>query len=159
MPDKIDFKKFFKQYKMDKARYGLLKIEEQQINKEILCSKEPSVKAQVITDMPTQHNPDSPVERFAVQSEQRQIELNAKLIIVQNELFELKCKVDKVEIYLDVLGSEERFIIEQKYIESLKWPNVEDVFQCKYKKRLNTNRLLIIHNMAIKQIEQLMQPK
>lgn len=154
----MDYKIYFKQYKTNLSLLALKNIERQQLMRDILEIKEPSVKAQVITDMPICHGEDnSSVERFVVRSEERLLELNVRLKLVEDECFNFKCKCDEAEAYLSVLGSEERYIIEQRYIEQLKWPLVADAYQCRYKKRLDVNRLIILHNIALEKINELIK--
>ena len=156
----MDYKIYFKQYKTNLSLLALKNIERQQLMRDILESKEPSVKAQVITDMPLgDHSNESSVEKFAVRSEERLEELNARLHIVENDVFDLRCVCDEAEAYLGVLGSEERYIIEQRYIEQLKWPLVADAYQYRYKKRLEERRLINIHNIALGKINELLKLK
>lgn len=154
----MDYKIYFKQYKTNLSLMALKNIEKQQLMRDILEVKEPSVKAQVITDMPICHGEDnSSVERFVVKAEEQLEKLNDKLCIVRNEVFNLQCACDEAEAYLNVLGSEERYIIEQRYIQQLKWPLVADAYQCRYLKRLEVNRLIILHNDALKKIDELIK--
>lgn len=138
----MDYKIYFKQYKTNLSLLALKNIERQQLNRDILESKEPSVKAQVITDMPICHGEDvSSVERFVVKSEERLEELNARLKVVDNDIFNLQCACNESEAYLNVLSNKERFIIEQFYIQDLEWELVANAYQCHYQ-QFRTIRIL-----------------
>lgn len=151
----MDYKIYFKQYKTNLSLLALKNIERQQLMRDILESKEPSVKAQVITDMPMQHSNESSTERFVVRSEEQMEELNARLHIVENEYFDLKCKCDEAEAYLNVLSNKERYIIEQFYLEDLEWSLVQNAYQCYYKEWRTIKQLKEIRNKGLAKINNL----
>jgi hypothetical protein len=153
----MDYKIYFKQYKTARNILRLKKLDEQELIRLKLESQIPSVKAQVITDMPTIHNDESPVERFAVKSEEEQQRLDMQISELQKDIYKLQREVAQAEGCLDILGNVERFVIEQYYLEELKWPLLADAYQCRYKKYLNVNQLIIIRNDALKKVERYLE--
>ncbi len=149
-----DYKQYFKKYKTNRSLLKIKKDEEQQIIRELLEIQTPSIKAQVITDMPITHGEDnSPVERFAVQSEERQEKLNSRLKIVQNEVFSLQCEVNKAEACLDILRDRERFVINHYYIEEAEsWEQVANAYQCHYREWKSIRQLINYRNNALYKI-------
>jgi hypothetical protein len=155
-----DYKQYFRQYKINRSLLKIKKDEEQQLIRELLEIQQPSIKAQIITDMPiTRGEENSPVERFAVQSEEKQEKLNATLKIVQNEVFELQCLVNKAEACLECLTHRERFTIEQYYLEDLNWPMVSNAYQCRYKQYISIRTLQRIERDAVKKISGILKDK
>lgn len=153
-----DYKQYFKKYKTSKSLLKIKKDEEQQIIRDLLEIQIPSIKAQVITGMPITHGEDnSSVERFVVQSEEKQEKLNGRLKIIQNEVFNLQCDVNKAEACLECLTHRERFTIEQYYLEDLNWPMVSNAYQCRYKQYISIRQLKRIETIARKKIDDVLK--
>lgn len=149
----MDYKTYFKKYKSNRSMLKIKKDEEQQLIRELLEIQRPSIKAQIISDMPMVHGEEnSPVERFAVQSEKKQEELNAKLKVLQDDIFSLQCEVNKAEACLECLTHRERFTIEQYYLEDLNWPMISNAYQCRYKQYISIRQLQRIEREARKKI-------
>jgi hypothetical protein len=153
----MDYKTYFKQYKTNRSLLKIKKDEEQQLIRELFEIQTPSIKAQEISDMPLVHSDTSPVERFAVRSEKLQEELNAKLKVIQGEVFELQCKVNKAEACLENLTHRERFTIEQYYLEDLNWPMVSNAYQCRYRQYISIRQLQRIEREARSKISEILQ--
>jgi hypothetical protein len=99
---------------------------------------------------------NSPVERFAVKSEQLIQEIKAKLKACQDEVFDLQCDVNKAEACLECLTHRERFTIEQYYLEDLNWPMVSNAYQCRYKQYISIRQLQRIEREARQKIKHIL---
>jgi len=153
----MDYKQYFKQYKTNRSLLSLKNIEKQQILREILDSQDVGIAAQIISDMPSIHSTESVVERLAVRREEQQLELNVRLKLIENDMFSLQCSCNQAEAYLSVLGSEERFVVEQYYLEELSFPQVADAYQCHYKERREIRALQYLQESALKKINGLLK--
>lgn len=153
-----DYKQYFRQYKTNLSLLKLKEIEDTNLFREINEVKNPSVKAQVITDMPITHGEEnSPVERFVVAKEKRLEELYAKRSKLQEEMRLIENEIIRCEACLDILDNKERYIIEQYYLEGLEWSLVSNAYQCKYQRWISVKQLIIIRNNAIDKIEKLLK--
>lgn len=154
----MDYKTYFKQYKTNLSLLKLKKIDEQNIYKEIQEVKHPSVKAQIITDMPMNHGDDpSPVERFAVKSEERVEILEEKLEEIKRKLQEIENSIIKAEACMGVLSNKERYIVEQYYIQELDWWIVAEEFNKKYNQRREIRQLQRILSEANEKMDELLK--
>lgn len=153
----MDYKTHFKQYKKYNIWIADKCLEKTKLVKQQLENRIPSVKAQIITDMPTMHSNESTVERFVVKSEELEQELKIKIDLIQAEIDEYTAEIQAIDSRLAYLTSEQRFILEQYYIKELSWELISKVHQAKFQKNsaLQVQSLIDIRNKAIQILDEI----
>jgi hypothetical protein len=121
-----------------------------------------SIQAVTISDMPANHsgnihsivetatlhyqdemkNPDRLTD-FEVRDIKRKIEK------IEAEMIPLRDHVNTVDIWMQSLKYEEKFIVEHAFIQDLKWPYVETFYYEKFREHRTVDRLQKIGNKAI----------
>lgn len=148
-------------YKVNKVKIQLNSIEIEGIDEvlakgkfhsredEYECIEGMSLQAQKLDDMPRHHSNlfRSSTERAALDYVTEiywhtdREELLKKQTDIRSRTYRFEMEVRQVDALLGVLSRDQRFVIEQFYIEGYNWPEISEQYSLTYKMNYTTNTL------------------
>jgi len=163
-----------RRYKSNKAKIQLYNIEieglEEMLSAEKYrviedereCIEGICLKANAITGMPVYHNSlfSSSTEKAAFTYHEEQIwepedsyTLKNRIREIKSRMYRLEMEVRQVDAMLTVLNREQRFIIEQYYIEGCRWPEIQKQFELNFKQLYTLNTLYAWRDRALEKMD------
>lgn len=105
-------------------------------------------------------NTSSPVEKFMIEKELSEEMIKEWIREDESRIFIKKLEVEQIELALDGITSQEKYIIELKYFNGLSWKEIELNYNEKFKQRnyVGYEWLKKVNKEAISKVEDILMP-
>lgn len=159
-------------YKSNLAKIQLYKIEIEGLEEMLAVGKVSVIederdciegfcmKANTVTDMPIHKSIKSSTEKAALSYRDEQnwepedsYSIRNKIREVKSRKYRLEMEIKQVDTMLTVLSKEQRFIIEQYYIEGYRWPEIQEQFELNFKQLYTLNTLYAWRDKALEKMD------